>query len=1077
MSKLIRSLTSIALLCSLFFSIGCSKQAKLSRHLKRAEGFFISKDYKEAEIEYLYILRLQQTNVLAAKHLAKIYSDRGIVDRTVPLLMLIRHFEPNDFETRLKVAQLYAVTGQAPKAREELLPLLDGKPENDQALVLFSEIATNPKETADVQQHLKKLEPAASTRAAWHLATASLHLRQTNLVAAEQSLQKALAVEPQSAQAHLAMAVFGWLRKDLVKANEEFQKAAELEPINSPMRLRWVDFKLNTGAAKEARELLDQMTQKAPDFNPPWVYLARISFDEQKFQDCSNIVQRVLAQDGGNFEARLLHARLQRVNGNAADAITEMDQLKKGYPRSPELLFQLSLAHLQNRDRQKAISLLEEALKLNPELSEAILLLAELRIQGGESAAAIASLQDLIRKHPEVGRAYYLLASAYGAQARFEDALTIYRTIEKSNPTNAAAPFLSGLAYRLQNRSTEARQSFQKALQLAPYDPLVNYQIVDLEIADKNYEAAFQRTRALLEKNPKLAVAKFLEARVFVAQTNFASAEAALEQSIEWDPNFGSAYTLLAQIYLAQKRAPQAIEKLEQMVKHDTRNLATLILIGTIHEQAGDAQKAVSAYERALKINPSFAVGLNNLAYQLAEKLGRLDEAYAHALKAREVAPDNGSIADTLGWILFRRHEYVRALPVIQEAATKAPQEPEIQFHLAMAHYMMAQEEPARTAFTRSLASAAQNAPYRSQAEASLAILSIPENDASPKTMALLQETLRKQPDDVLAILRLARIYESTGVIDKARQALLDAKAANPASVPVLTRLAEFYSGKGNDLPQALAIAREARKLAPEDTVLGYLVGKLTLQSGGDAQWAASVLGESVRKQASNPEWRLDLAHAHFAVGKIEAADQEAKKSLQTGTTFSRESDAKWLLALIDYCKSPQKRLAAEDQVKQLLKTAPNYLPAQFVAALLQDQHGLTTEAKEAYDKIIGQNPQFAPARKQLASLYSGKLNDQQKAYEYATEARKVLVDDPELAKILGKASYVRGDNQNAVRFLEESSRKVTNDPELLYLLGAAHYRLKHKTESKQALDQALAIGPDAAFASDARKLLAELKK
>ena len=49
-----------------------------------------------------------------------------------------------------------------------------------------------------------------------------------------------------------------------------------------------------------------------------------------------------------------------------------------------------------------------------------------------------------------------------------------------------------------------------------------------------------------------------------------------------------------------------------------------------------------------------------------------------------------------LGWVLYKRGDYQQALPILQESAGKATDNPEIQFHLGMTAYMMGQTDLAR---------------------------------------------------------------------------------------------------------------------------------------------------------------------------------------------------------------------------------------------------------------------------------------------------------------------------------------------------------------------------------------------
>ena len=96
---------------------------------------------------------------------------------------------------------------------------------------------------------------------------------------------------------------------------------------------------------------------------------------------------------------------------------------------------------------------------------------------------------------------------------------------------------------------------------------------------------------------------------------------------------------------------------------------------------------------------------LNNLAYIYAEKVNDLKRASELAQKARSIAPTNSSVLDTLGWITYKQGSYQQAADLLGQSAAKSPDNPEIQFHLGMAAYMMGQAEVARAALEKAIGS------------------------------------------------------------------------------------------------------------------------------------------------------------------------------------------------------------------------------------------------------------------------------------------------------------------------------------------------------------------------------------
>ena len=56
----------------------------------------------------------------------------------------------------------------------------------------------------------------------------------------------------------------------------------------------------------------------------------------------------------------------------------------------------------------------------------------------------------------------------------------------------------------------------------------------------------------------------------------------------------------------------------------------------------------------------------------------------AKPVQAREAAPEDASVADTLGWVYYRKGLFDSALPLIADAAGKAKNNAAIRYHHGM---------------------------------------------------------------------------------------------------------------------------------------------------------------------------------------------------------------------------------------------------------------------------------------------------------------------------------------------------------------------------------------------------------
>jgi Flp pilus assembly protein TadD len=81
-----------------------------------------------------------------------------------------------------------------------------------------------------------------------------------------------------------------------------------------------------------------------------------------------------------------------------------------------------------------------------------------------------------------------------------------------------------------------------------------------------------------------------------------------------------------------------------------------------------------------------FDIGiLNNLAYILSDFMGNPTEALRFAQTAKELAPEDAAIDDTLGWTYYRMGRYADAVRHLELAVKRGPNVRR-HAHLAMAY-------------------------------------------------------------------------------------------------------------------------------------------------------------------------------------------------------------------------------------------------------------------------------------------------------------------------------------------------------------------------------------------------------
>lgn len=1072
MKKIVRiSFTLLALLVLSFAGSGCTSKAKVAYHVSRANHYYDSGDLASAEIEYINALRYDVGNVQANCRLGQLYYAQGRFQRAAYFLGKGVQLAPDNLDLHLKLGFIYSSVGQFSNALVQANFVLDKKPQDDEAPLLLAEASVRPKDAAASRQRLEAMARTGD-RAPIEVALGSLDLRNHDLAGAATDFDKARALDSKSPAVNAALGSLAWAQKDLKQADQFFRAAADASPARSPRRMEYVQFKMQTGDPEGARAELAEILTNAPDYVPASIALAQVAAGEKKYDESQALLEQALHLDEDNFDALLFQEQLDLMRGKQDQAVADMERMARAYPTTPMVQYRLGAAYLATGDTTKAITSLTRALELNPNYIEATLLLAEAQIRAGNADPAIIALEPLRTQQPKITQAQLLLAEAYCMKKRFNDALSIYQSLEAMYPTNTQVLLVHGTVMLKLGDSGGARKAFEHILEISPDHLQAIEQLVDLDISEKQFDAASQLIDRKTQAYPKQLILRLLSAKVLIAEGKREQAEAALQQAAALEPSSQNTQLLLAQLYGDEGQNDKALAKLDAILAKEPANISALMLAAKIYSSKNDYTNAAATYEKVLNIDPKFSPALNNLAYLYSEYLNNVDRAYDLAQRARDLLPVDPSTADTLGWIDVKRGSYDSALTLLKDSAAKMPNEPEIQFHLGMAAYMTADEATARTALQQAWQSG-KDFPGRAECETCLSILKIDPTTADATARALLDKRLNQKPGDPIALNRLARIYQRDGNTDKAIESYQAVLRTVPKSLDAMLNLARLFAPK--DLEKAYNMAKAASKVAPYDPQVSHLLGRLAYQSG-DYHLATSQLQQSAQAQPNDPSILFDFARAAYALGRISDAQSALQSALGLNPPAAQAAQARQMLDMITLAATPSQAVAAGARIADILKSQPNDAPALMAHATASEYNSDPVTAEQTYEKILQHFPEFTPAQERLARLYATDPAKLDRAVKLAAQAHDTLPDDPMAAKTLGIVLFQRGDYSHAVTLLQQSAFRSNSDPEVLYYLGAAQFHLKNHTDSKANLQQALALRLSPQLVESAKQMLSAQK-
>lgn len=1049
---------------------GCSSEKKAEEHLSQAGRYFEDGDYDKAEIEYRTVLQIEPGRPEAMARLAILYFEQGRLSMIKPLLERALQLDPENLDVRLKRGFFDISLGQRDAAREQALYVLERRPGDPDAPLILADAAGTPEEIEAAQARLEAVPAPAVNGAPVLTAMGSLELQRENFDNARDLFDRALQQDPSFSATHAAFAFLHRRQNNVEETRRSLQRASELAPARSPRRLLHAQFLIRTNQVEAGRSALEAVTKSTPDFLPPYLMLAELAAREEKYEESAEHIGKVLARDPGHPEALLFNGRLKIASGDRAAAVEDMERMARAYPGLPQAHYQLGMAHYAHNNFPLAVNSLRQAVLLAADYSDAIVLLSDLYVRQGDFPSAIGTLLPFVQANPENVQAKLILANAQRGQGNLDAALNIYREIETAFPENFQTRLLIGAVLRLQDKRGEARAAFNRALELSPDNDQALQQLVALDLLDGKPADALPRVESRLARDPNAISATFLQARIQLAQRDFANAEGTLQKIIAQSPEAAEPHELLAQVYGASGQRDKAIASLEQAASRNPRNVEVLMALATFQQNQGSFELARDYYEKAIAAHPRFGPALNNLAYVYAEHLNDLGKAHELAQRAREAMPNDPNVADTLGWILYRQGQFAWALTLLQESAARLGNHPEIQYHLGLAQYMTGAETAARATLARAL-QLAPEFPGRPDAVQRLEVLSINPTDPGAAARPVLEKALTSQPNDPIALVRLASLEEQSGNAAAAIENYSKALQVSPTSLNAAGSLARLHLTR-TDNASALEVARALRKVLPEDAEAAHIAGKVALQSG-DYSWAYSLLQEAALRKSGDRDAQFELAQAAYAMGRVDEAGTALSRSLQGTGVFLRADEARRFQAMMSVARTPTANATA--QVDAVLSAEPTYTPGLMARGALREQAGNSADARADYQAVLARYPEFVPAKRRLAIIAAATATAADPAaLQFALKAREAYPTDTELGKAYGILLYRQGDFNRAINLLDEATRQRTNDAEAWFFLGASQHALKRTEDSKQSLERALGLQLRDDLATEARTLLGQ---
>jgi Flp pilus assembly protein TadD len=331
----------------------------------------------------------------------------------------------------------------------------------------------------------------------------------------------------------------------------------------------------------------------------------------------------------------------------------------------------------------------------------------------------------------------------------------------------------------------------------------------------------------------------------------------------------------------AAKEGDNARTLLNRALEKRKDDPIALSRLAVLHERDGSVDKALAAYETALKANPSNA---NAAAHVIRLYRSRNETAKALELAraTRKLAPADGRIAHALGRLSYESGDRMGSVSVLREAARRLEGDPEVLFDLAEASYSIGQISAAETAFREALA-AVPSFPRAAKAREYLELIALFQNPAqAAAATTTIDGVLKSDATHVPALMARGMADEQKGDVKAAKQNYEKALARFPDFSPARRQLTILYSSHPEDDKRALDLATKAREAFPNDPEVAKGFGIILFRQGNHAR-AATLLQESARARVADAEIMYYLGMAQQQLKESAASTRSLQRALELG--------------------------------------------------------------------------------------------------------------------------------------------------------------------------------------------------
>ena len=236
------------------------------------------------------------------------------------------------------------------------------------------------------------------------------------------------------------------------------------------------------------------------------------------------------------------------------------------------------------------------------EFDEIIELLGQLRLQEAED-----KLKFYLFENPSSACGRIAMAAVHLHRNEIEEAMKELHELNRVQPSNTMALYCLGYCYERMGDEAKAMEFYQDCLKFKSFLQLPRQRLAAIHMKHGRVDKALKQYEMLTTEHPDDVTSKTILGYLYIAEHKYQAAIDAFNMSILSHPdNFHDENARQEEQNLDAGDLEGAMEHLTDLMDQVGEQPDLYVRMGDVHERAGRTSEALTCYEAALRLQPSY---------------------------------------------------------------------------------------------------------------------------------------------------------------------------------------------------------------------------------------------------------------------------------------------------------------------------------------------------------------------------------------------------------------------------------------------------------------------------------------